>query len=227
MEVGADHRGLFLRIPRTASTSIEEILKVHPHVVLNSRDSILPRDDYLNTWSRRGLAKLWRQTLGGEAWKRLYTFAFVRDPYDRALSSWRYAARRLATGDLIAEAPLLQEMKLAPVGGSKEFSFDAYLELLEHDELIGQAKWHSTQQAPHVINEDGEIDVDFVGRFETLQQDFDTVCGRLDIPRGVLPMLNRSARTDRRSLEKMNRSRRRSVERIYACDLELFGYNAR
>lgn len=219
-----DRRGLYVRIPRTASTSIEGVLNLHTQVILNSRERLLPPDDSFDTTIHKGLAALWQEALGDEEWRRLFTFAFVRNPFERAISSWSYVTRRYDSGDLIAEPSFLKRLGLKKKKkGSGELALDAYLELLEADALVGQSRWHSCPQSVHVLDDRDRPAVDFVGRFENLQRDFDTVCDALEIPRTTLPQLNRSERPASGSLITSFPDRRRIVERVYTRDLEYIG----
>lgn len=89
----------------------------------------------------------------------------------------------------------------------------------------------------------GNLLVDFVGRFESLQQDFDRVCERLDIKESRLPHRNPSNKKSRdlkRKLKNMlfmngeNRHHgltdfyddetRDAVADYYRKDIETFGY---
>jgi hypothetical protein len=223
MGTGNEQRGVFVRIPRTASTSIEGVLESHPHVILNSRSKLLPPDPGHRVTIRKGLATIWRETLGDEEWRRLFTFAFVRNPFERTISSWSYVARRYDSGDLIADPMLLEWMGLeTKKKGTGELALDQYLELLDANALSGQSRWHSCPQSVHILDDRDQLAVDFVGRFENLQRDFDTICDALEIPRTMLPQLNRSARPASGSLITSFPDRRRIVERVYARDLEYF-----
>ena len=41
-------------------------------------------------------------------------------------------------------------------------------------------------------DETGKVALDFIGRYESLQADFDAVCDRLALPKATLPHRNRS-----------------------------------
>jgi chondroitin 4-sulfotransferase 11 len=209
-------QGVFVRIPKTASTSIESVLGEFQHVLLNSQSRILPQENGTKHWEELGLARLWRQTLGAQAWNNSFTFTFVRCPYDRAVSSWQHVSRLFRTGDKRGIAPRHRSRVT-------DLSFDAFLWLVEEGALTGQAKWHSTPQSVHVIDETGRIMIDFLGRFERLQDGFDHVCATLSIPRHQLPHLRKSKSRVNQS-DYYNRSRRVVAERIYAQDFELLDY---
>jgi len=69
----------------------------------------------------------------------------------------------------------------------------------------------------------GELLADYVGRFEEIQQSYDSVCERLGIPKEMLEQVNSSRRRDYR--EYYDQSLIEGVAKLYARDLELFGYN--
>jgi hypothetical protein len=73
-----------------------------------------------------------------------------------------------------------------------------------------------------LFDSDGNCLVDFIGRFERLEQDFSLVCDRIGIPRFRLPAMNSSAipRLD----QVYDEESRRTVEKLYAADITRFGY---
>ena len=78
------------------------------------------------------------------------------------------------------------------------------------------------QQYAFLSNELGHLQVDFVGRFESLQRDFDKITERLSIERTVLPKLNA---TNHRHYSTYYTERTKDlVARLYRTDVEYFGY---
>ncbi len=73
-----------------------------------------------------------------------------------------------------------------------------------------------------LYDEDGRCLVDFIGRFESLQQDFDGICDRLGTPRKPLPRTNAVAKRDYRSY--FDDESVRFVEEIFGEDIDRFGY---
>ena len=80
----------------------------------------------------------------------------------------------------------------------------------------------SFQQHDYVTNENGKVMVDFLGRYERLEQDFAAACDRIGIaPR--LPHLNKS---DRNSYQIYYTPETRDiVATLCRRDIELFGYS--
>lgn len=64
--------------------------------------------------------------------------------------------------------------------------------------------------------------IDFIGSFERLQEDFDLVCDKLNISRRTLPHTNKSTATDYK--DYYDNETREIIAQKYATDIEYFGY---
>ena len=157
--------------------------------------------------------------LSEEQFSQYFTFAFVRNPWDRILSEYRYRnyLHHFSFSDFV-----LNKM---PRPGFD----DQYRHVMPQYELL--------------YDRDGKLLVDFVGRFETLQKDFETVCHRLGFEDASLPHRNRSDKKSRDLKRRLrnrlfmngeNRHRKLSdfytdktrdaVAEYYRVDIETFGY---
>lgn len=79
-----------------------------------------------------------------------------------------------------------------------------------------------TVPAASLYDAAGRCLVDFIGRFERLQADFDEACDRAGIPRCRLPHTNTAAGP--RAATLYDDETRGLVERLYAADIARFGY---
>lgn len=142
-----------------------------------------------------------RESLGEDKYKEYFTFAFVRNPWARAVSIYTYANKNPRHR---------MHRKVIELG-----SFDRYLE------------WHCgggeiiSTQTDYVCDAEGNVIVDFIGRQEQLEDDLKIVCERLNI-KTELAKFNVS-RTDSYQ-NYYNGSSRRMIEEAYRSDIDMFGY---
>lgn len=143
-----------------------------------------------------------RDQIGHDVWSDYFTFSFVRNPWDRMVSWYSMAMQNVSL-----HTPSLERIRQA--GG-----FDKFLKLdgLAHS---------SNNQLDYLTDEDGNIIVDFIGRYEQLRMDFNTICERLDM-QAILRHLNFSRHGDYQ--DYYNDETRELVAKRFAKDIEVFGY---
>jgi hypothetical protein len=190
------HRAIFVHVPRTAGTSTAMALGApKPHVPI-SRYAAFDR----------------------AAFAQYYKFAFVRNPWDRLLSAF---------SDLCAAAnrPAWPEgMFWSRAHLSRFANFETFVLALSypksrrtifaHHHFRPQLDWltlpHSNKGA-----------MDFLGRFESLDEDFATVIHKLGIDE-TLPVANNSHHSPYR--EAYSRKMQGIVGDLYEADIRAFGY---
>jgi len=147
------------------------------------------------------------EEIGRRQWKKRFSFSFVRNPWDKVASHYAYRVQTNQTG--LGERPV----------GFNEWVRLAYDE--QDPRYYDQPKMFMAQ-TDWLTDENKEMVVRFVGRFESLGEDFSRVCEALG--RDVkLPHLKRSSRGDYRTMYDSGAVE--IVTRRFADDLARFGYS--
>jgi len=141
-----------------------------------------------------------------------FSFAFVRNPWSRLVSSYFY----LKTGGSSKEPGDAEDNEKYLSGYS---SFDNML-LNWSDELFNQM--HFKPQYEWLCDDTGKLLPDFIGKIENFQQDFDKVCDSIGIPHAQLPHNNKTEH--KHYTEYYDDVTREIVAEKYAKDIERFGY---
>ena len=137
-----------------------------------------------------------------------YKFSFVRNPWDRFVSLYFYCM----TG-----STMMQKNKNAkPV-----LDFKSFCKLVKSGFYIGNSYVWNTHYQPQT-NFIDLPDIDFVGRFENIQHDFDIVCDKIGFKQQQLPHTNKSKH--KHYTKYYDDETREIVAEKYAKDIEVFGY---
>jgi hypothetical protein len=158
-------------------------------------------------------------------YRELFKFAFVRNPWTKVVNHYRWRQERKyrswnLDGPLGVPFPVWLDDFYKTFKRNKGKTDIYPTHLASHlnpygTNLIPQVNW--------ISNQDGKLLVDFVGRFERLQQDFNTVCSRLKLKRTKLPWLNQTRHKPYH--EYYNKERINMVADIYAKDIEYFDFH--
>jgi hypothetical protein len=146
-----------------------------------------------------------------------FVFAFVRNPWDRFLSTYKFFMQ----GGFNEDDERWASQNLSAWGSFQDFVLA--LENQEDAERILAHK-HFRPQAYWLLDHRGKLQLDYVGRYESLQDHFEHVCARL----GVGPSLPHLNRSDHRPYhEYYDDPTRRIIGNLYRQDISLFNYSFR
>lgn len=166
------YKCIFVRVSKVASTSILSAFK--------AKKRIFDRGSYFA--ERHDTIAFYRDSFPRQ-FEKYFKFAFVRNPWDRIYSQYRYLRykRKEEIADCSFETWLYRNEEA--LGTPEKFLFGRNREIFIH---------HLTDQLGWVVMDD-KVAVDFIGRYESLENDFAYVCERLNA-KIELPKLNKSKR---------------------------------
>lgn len=171
------HKCIFIHIPKNAGQSIEMVFVKLLGLSWLDRAPLLLRYNDRPALGPPKLAHLTAQEyvtlkyVPQEMFDAYFKFAFVRNPWSRMVSIYNF------------------------LGFDRRYEFKRFLSNIYLQEVWDERYWFVRPQCDFLLSEDGELLVDFVGRFESLHSDFEQVCEHLGLPRLEVPHVNQTPAT--------------------------------
>jgi len=157
--------------------------------------------------------RTYKRIFGPLTYKRYFTFTFVRNPYSRLLSAYRF----LNEGGFKNN-----EREWAERNISKYQSFDEFVKKWINEKSIWSYN-HFKPQYSFVCDISLKPEVDFIGKVESIDEDFEKVCNILEIENKLSVHNKSNADTYNWKQYYSNRSLLKVAE-IYHHDFNIFNY---
>ena len=171
--VSHKYNALFIHVPKAAGQSVEAFFLDLHGLEWEERLPLLLTPNEADKIGPPRLAHLHvrdyvrQYFISQEDFDRYFKFGFIRNPWSRAVSFYKFH------------------------GHQHLMSFEKFV-VTKLPQLIREERWfYGPQYDFFYIN--GQNKVDFIGKFEHLQDDFAKVCEALEIPVQSLPHKNKSA----------------------------------
>ena len=228
MPVYHNIKTIFVRVPKTATTSVCEKLYTADSFAKYFNKSIVPTANPISieeTEKHETIRRI-RDNTPHNCFKDYYKAAFVRNPWDWIVSYYSY----FQTNDVSKKSVLVNGHFQRASNRFRGVSFKQFLSAIEQEseeynanDDLSQLIYPFQPQYKYLVGDHGEIIVDFIGRYEN---DWGTMVDKLDINNP-----NRSM-----SLRKLNSTSGKDyrtyyeatdvdiVSKVYKKDIELFGY---
>ena len=162
MVISKDKRFLFIRIQKTASSSIKESL-------------FNECPDCIETLTH-SIAKDEKEKITN--WDNYFKFAFVRNPFER-LVSWYNMIQ-------FNYNPIFEPNNLWKYAMDNSTNFTEFIKNCTEPILEGEYRCFAWNQLDYISNDNGII-IDFIGRYENLNSDFEVICHNIGINAPILP----------------------------------------
>lgn len=228
MIISHSHQFIFIKSLKTAGTSVEAALSNH----CSGNDVVVPINDFAHNRDPEGQvqhramnadevyrrigqhvdAATIRSREPAEVWSNYFKVSIARNPWDRALSYFFWDKRR--DGSLTPRRRFYHSLGVpyddfTPV--KRKFSEFVKSQILENNDRF------------YVM--DGELCVDFVIRYEFLDEGYREVCARMGISTVQIPRLKTGMRKkERHYTEYYDDETREIVAELHRNDIRFFGY---
>lgn len=222
--VSHKHECIFIHIPKCAGTSIETALghfdghtgrggqdhrtirmiekPILKFATFSDKENILEvlrrtRDSFKEAENPKN-----KISVTSEQYQSYFKFSFVRNPWARAFSWYKNVNR--------------DEIHQKSLGLNEMISFKEFLKRFAGEGMLRpQTYW--------LKNFEGKIDLDFIGRFENLEEGFGEVAKRLNMQELSLPHKIKGSSKDYR--DYYDDDSIQIVQKVYKEEIELFGYS--
>lgn len=216
MLISESYNFIFIHIYKNAGTSIKTVLRplatslfqekvsrvITRYPVLGNLESLIMYFDRFDPvpCQSHAAARQVIAVLGEEIYRSYFSFAIVRNPWDWQVSLYNYMLKNSAHH---------QHALVKDLG-----SFEEYI------------RWRCAEEVRYqrdfIYSDKGDLLVDFVGRFEQLNDDFQKICSRIGIV-ATLPKMNVSSSGSYR--DYYNPDTVALVNTTFEPDITTFGYS--
>ena len=215
MLISYSHKFIFFHVTKAAGSSVKEALKeyasepekfkiVRPPQMLGGKLNPMYEMWQSSLWHAK--ARDAKKELPEEVYNNFYKFAFVRNPWDWQVSYYHF---------ILKEPTHIRYELVKSMSG-----FEEYLEWVISTKNPFP-KGATKLQKEIITDSEGKIIVDFVGKYENLVEDFQSVCKVLNL-NAFLPHLNKSGHRNYQSY--YNERTKKIVAENFKEDIELFDY---
>jgi hypothetical protein len=213
MLISHKYRFIFVHVYKNAGTSISTALmpfafynSIHRYLYLIIKKKLgkfgvrVPEKLNPEPCDGHGTAAQIMQVVGRDVFKSYFTFAVVRNPWDWQVSLYNF----------MLKTPTHHQHE--QILGFKDF----------REYLLWRCREEVRYQKDFIYTADDKLLVDFVGRYENLTDDFQTICNRIGI-HAELPKMNVSK--SKPYQEYYTPETVELVRKTFDADIRLFGYD--
>ncbi len=189
---------VFVHIPKTGGSTISSILRRPNALSLHKHDPSPAISKHASVFEHL-------EHLGPKSGD-FFKFSFVRNPWDRLVSAYHYVAERRTSMESVTNHETFEDFLASFIEEPSQFLNTKYFR----------------PQSSYLVNDDGEMPLDFLGRFETFEKDLGVVLREIGSRRMFFRHRKKSQRRDYRDYYTAQSSK--AVGEVYFRDVQNFGY---
>lgn len=231
MIISNSQKYIFIHIQKTAGTSVMDALGRNLswndiEIGANPEVHRFYREKY--GLGKHSLAREVREIIGENAWDSYLKFTFVRHPYSRAVSLYTYIQRMARTKYSRNRFPFYKRKDKSPFWSwlmtqafldSKNFS-----EFIRHEKFLND--FGAQSQINWIFTNEGETLVDFIGKYENLDIDFEKITQKIDSEnKPELKQINISTGKQKPGFYFQSEEDYKYLEKLYEDDFKAFNYD--
>ncbi|BBG65157.1 alpha-2,3-sialyltransferase [Hydrogenimonas sp.] len=152
---------------------------------------------------------------GEKAYNRYFKFSFVRNPWDRLYSAYKF----LKKGGISEPDVIFNETTLINYD-----TFESFVMEWVNAENV-QTYFHFIPQYQFIYSPEFELMVDFVGRFENLNEDYEKIREKIGTGEHLKHLNKTKDKKENDYREVYTPEMAEKVAEVYKKDIELFGYS--
>lgn len=201
----SSNKFLFIHLPKCGGMSME-------HICRNNGILIDPRNantKYLNEKFNTDVY------CSFEDQKKLgFSFSFIRNPYDRVVSSWKcpwVSGKKISKNNFTNQFHDFRDFVFNFLPNEHDFSFFRWSHVMPF-----------TDPRFAIFDDKQELQLSFLGKLETYQEDFDFVCNSINIKKQKLPHKNKTHH--KKYTEYYDKELINIISEFYAKDIEYGNY---
>jgi len=176
---------IFCHVPKTGGSSINEILLNTPNV----KDHKDIHEAIFFGWKEKT-----------QEYETKFKFAFVRNPFDWEVSNYFWHTKLNVDENSAFDITFENWVKWRYLEHFNDEIFDPYLgkKINSKEHILTETEWYlkgfgKNPQVGMLVYPDGRFLVDFIGRYETLQEDWNYIANRLNLQK-ELPHIEKTTR---------------------------------
>ena len=205
MIISPNHKYVFVAVPKTGTHAVRQALR--PHMGAGDMEQVglfvkrqFPIPDLAKVGHGHISLEQLRKFMDPAKFAEYFKFAFVRNPFDRFISYCSFITRER--------------------GGFKTDPQKVMRRVLANPPSEHVLFW---PQNTFLVDGEGKLLTDYVGRVETMQQSFEFIASKIGVPAVQLDKVNATERSAYR--DYYNQELIDGVAKLYADDLRLFEYD--
>jgi hypothetical protein len=209
--ISHQHKCIFIHIPKCAGTTIKYMLFPNEKVDWQQADYnkvhgwCPKRKFFMQHATAQQLIET--ELISEDIWNSYYKFTFVRNPWDRAVSDYFW---------------LMNDQKIKDSFKNYIHREGRFTKFLNDKEMLYYRGDHLELQT-NFFDMDGPLELDFIGKFESFDDDLIKIKEKLGIPQTKNLHINKSIKKNHYS-SYFSDQLKNTFDNIYNADIEKLGY---